>query len=303
MRKIIADALPMVKIISTVNPYDDTPAIKRLDVEMSANDMDLESMGFEEVWDETFARVSLVMFDPKKGNPTDAADADSQGLLNVSSAFYDPDGDLSLRMLERAHNVGGSIPPLVYIESIEMLEGYEKSGALEAGLAQALARIASDWGCEQEGVSLMLAAFEQETMRMTAKLGDSKNAKQVQLPKSLIEALELEVWVKKDQPFAAEMGHGAEQGLVLPQAAREMMGFGDLAGQEMLGSAGFDEGFELKDRERSDKQIQARGEKLMAIRALSEKKKIADKIGVRRAAKKEVPNDQSADPLKRAPKK
>lgn len=285
MKKIKADSLPWVEITKQEDPYDDTPSIERVSVKMNSNDMDLDNEGFSKVWNESFAKVEIVFFNPRRGNPTDDADADSSDLLNVSSAFYDPDGELSVKVLEKseAQNDAMETAPLAYIESIELLRGYEKGGQLEAGLAMVLRRLGSDWGCDGSEAPLMVATCESATMSIVERLGADSTA--VKLPASVINALGLETWIEKGSRFAAEVGHGAEAGVVLPEAARAMVGFGERSGVKLLGSAAFDADFDLSAVDRSEAQLQKRGKEL---EKLSEPKAVGEKLKSRRKASESV---------------
>ena len=256
MNTIVADCLPEISITRLISPEPEFPSIQRMTVFMSANDYAIDN---EEIANESFARVSLILFDPNKGNPTDDADNDSQELLDVSSAFYDPEGDLSLRSIEKGADSDYTTPPLIYIDRIDLLEGYEKGGRLEAGLILALKQVSEDLGCDFHESPLMVSAFEQRTLHIVHGVNlHSSKATAVNLSDNFKDTLRLGSWVDDGAMYATEPGHGAAQGMILPDAVKQVMGHEcRLDGNRLLGCAGFNPDVKLSQRPRSDKKTEA----------------------------------------------
>lgn len=259
MAKIKTDSIPLVRITRLIDVDSEAPSLSSFEVEMQANDYDLED---DDLACEVFARAKLTLLDPNAGNPSDEADSQNQEIFDVATAFYDPDGELSVRAL--AKQPEGFMeneffrPPLVYIESIRALEGFEKGGRVEAGIALALRQIHDDYGCEAGDVPMMLAISQDHAMTLVQGADlEASTAKEspAALEKSFRDAFRLENWVSPGQTYASEIGHAAANGEAMSDEANAMMGYGAQAGSVLLGAASFDADFELARRSRSDQEI------------------------------------------------
>lgn len=259
MLAINADSIPLISITHQIDAETDTPALRFFDIEMSSNDWDLEGEGLA---DEVFARARLTLFDPLLGNPTDNADAHSQELYDVATAFYDPEGELSARALAKTQqDEEMASPPMLYINTIEALNGFEKGGRIEAGIALALRQIALDYGCEIMDAPLMLSVHDRHTLTLVdgADLLDPNATRSsVALGAGFKDAFRLESWVAPGQTYASEPGHGAASGLLLNEAQNKMMGYeSSLHENTLLGCSRATFDFDFHRNERTDEQIDA----------------------------------------------
>lgn len=264
MNIIPTRSTPIVTMTRSISEQTPEMSMHVVDFTLQADHEGLEHSALNQ---EVFAKARVIMFDPYTGNPTDEADAHSQTLLDVASAFYTPDGDLSHRALIhlRDHEIGVT-PCLAYVDEIKVLEGYENGGWLEAGLAIALKQLGKDFNGESTDTDLMVTAFLNNTLSLVSGNDVASSIAPTRfapLTPELQRVMGLTNWVEPGQTFASEPGHGASAGLVLSADVSAQMGYGQtLKGNVLLGSPGFDANLDFDqvewDREMREQWEEAR---------------------------------------------
>lgn len=273
MKKIKATGYPTVEIKKILSGNDDEPSIQYYQVDIIGDDFDASEFGAPDGL--AIATAKLIVLAPAMGNVTDEADAVSQEIYDVATAFYGPDGQTPSRRADKAGaslTLSGIAAPLAYLDQIHLLRGYEATGQAEAGLAIALAEIASWHGLDAESGEMLMAAAHKKATCFLCDGPDLSGGSPIETPKSIQSALGLRSWVKEGESFQTESGHASSSGL--GAVAQEMMGYGQtLVGNELLGTASFDPRFSIAPIERSDAFLERfASERQLACAAAMEKK-------------------------------
>lgn len=264
MKKIKAVDTPDVRVIKFINGYTETPALERFLIEVYDSDMEAEEAGAPA--GSLICSANVVVFNPKKGNVVDDGDADSQDLMDVATAFFNPSGQtLSHRAEGRGAETQESMHavPLIYVDGIATRREFEGTGQDVLGVAIGMAEIASQYGmAEKAGIRMMSAIYKDMTLTVCSG-EDFKNEERVALDARWQSALGVKKWVGDGELFATEDSHPK-----LSKVSQQMLGFGGrLSGNELLGAARFEPAFKVENVERSEAEMSSHVARLVAIDA------------------------------------